>query len=284
MSFIWSIATAFILSYLTHSGWMFIFGLFLGPILYRTFNNIAPIRSNQANPTLFLTIAFEVLGHLSKSKGKVTQDDIKIASDLMDQQQLQGDMRKLAQESFNRGKASNYPLNERLNELYEQYRHRKDVLNAFCVQLIQMAISDGTLHPNEEEILYAVADAFRISKVKMALNIQMMMASYNFHQNQRNTYSSHTYQQGSYQQNNQRNHYTQRSTQSDLNHAYQILGVDLSADNLTIKRAYRKLMNEYHPDKLVSKGLPKEMVESAKKRAQAIQAAYDLIKEHKGFK
>ena len=61
-----------------------------------------------------------------------------------------------------------------------------------------------------------------------------------------------------------------------MNDAYDLLGVDKEADSKTIKRAHRKLMNEHHPDKLVAKGLPPEMMEVAKQKAQEIQSAYDL--------
>lgn len=280
MSFIWAIVTGIALSFLLKSGWGFLLGLFIGPMLYRAFNNIAPMRTNQPSPTLFLTVAFEVLGHLSKAKGQVTQDDINIASQFMGRLQLDSEKRKLAQDSFNRGKSANYPLQERLNELYTQYRYRKKVLNIFCEQLIQAAISDGTLHQKEEQILYSVAQAFHIPRAQMAMYIQMMMASYQFQRGQQYQQYNQNRQQGGYHQGS----YQRQSAQSDIDNAYRILGVDPNADNTTIKRAYRKLMNEHHPDKLVSKGLPKEMLEAAKKRAQEIQAAYDLIKAHKGFK
>ena len=65
---------------------------------------------------------------------------------------------------------------------------------------------------------------------------------------------------------------------------YDRLGVSKDASQDEIKRAYRKLMSEHHPDKLVAKGLPPEMMEIAKKKAQEIQKAYELIKEKKGFK
>lgn len=280
MSFIWAIVTGIALSFVLKSGWGFLLGLFIGPMLYRAFNNLAPMRANQPSPTLFLTVAFEVLGHLSKAKGQVTQDDINIASQFMDRLQLDSEKRKLAQDSFNRGKSANYPLQERLNELYTQYRYRKKVLNIFCEQLIQAAISDGTLHQKEEQILYIVAQSFHIPQAQMAMYIQMMMASYQFQRGQQYQQHNQNRQQGGYHQGT----YHRQSAQSDIDNAYRILGIDPNADNTTIKRAYRKLMNEHHPDKLVSKGLPKEMLEAAKKRAQEIQAAYDLIKAHKGFK
>lgn len=54
-------------------------------------------------------------------------------------------------------------------------------------------------------------------------------------------------------------------------------------DEKTIKRAYRKRMSEHHPDKLASKGLPQQALDMAKKKTQDIQAAYELIKERRGF-
>lgn len=279
MSFIWAIVTGIILSKIFKSSIMFFIGLFLGPMLYRAFNNIAPIRHSSPSPTLFLTVAFEVLGHLSKAKGQVTQSDINLASHYMDQLQLDNEKRKLAQDSFNRGKSHGYPLRERLRELYIQYRYRKKVLMVFCEQLIQAALNDGYLDGKEKIILDIVAEEFHISKTQMALYIQMIMASYQF-QRQQYSYGN---------QQSQHNHYHQRYYQhtesiNELNNAYKILGVNASDDIATIKRAYRKLMNEHHPDKLVSKGLPKEMLEAAKKRAQEIQLAYDLIKAKRGFK
>lgn len=290
MSLIWAIVTGLVLSFVMKSGWGFFIGIFVGPWLYRLFNRLAPINNTQPNPILFLTVAFEVLGHLSKAKGTVTQNDIQLANDLMDSLNLDREKRKLAQDSFNRGKSANYPLRERLQLLYSQYRYRRNVLKVFCEQLIRAAISDGSLHEKEQQILFIVAEEFRIPRAQMAMYIQMMMASYQFQQGggsqQYQYYQQHqqnqhygNYQQGGYQQGNYR-----QSSQRNIDNAYSILGVKSTDDVAVIKRAYRKQMNEHHPDKLVSKGLPPEMLEAAKKRAQEIQAAYDLIKAQRGFK
>ena len=74
-----------------------------------------------------------------------------------------------------------------------------------------------------------------------------------------------------------------KSSHNQLNDAYKLLGVESDADAKTVKRAYRKLMNEHHPDKLIAKGLPPEMMNVAKEKAQEIQNAYDMIKKTNGF-
>lgn len=285
MSLVWAIVTGFILSYVFKSGWFFLLGLFIGPMLYRKYIGwMDKIHTNNVNPTLYLVVLFEALGHISKAKGVVTQDNIALATRLMDQLNLDSDKRKLAQESFNKGKSANYPLQERLQELYNHYRYRKKVLNVFCEQLIIAAVMDGVLDEKEQQVLFIVARIFHIPQTQMAMYIQMMMASQQFRQS--GTYQGGYYQYEHYQQNSgyQQNSYQRRTSQNDIDNAYKILGVAPSSDPATIKRAYRKLMNEHHPDKLMSKGLPKEMLEAAKKRAQEIQAAYDAIKLHRGFK
>jgi DnaJ like chaperone protein len=73
------------------------------------------------------------------------------------------------------------------------------------------------------------------------------------------------------------------SARHRLDDAYEALGVDASATDAEIKRAYRRLMNENHPDKLASKGLPESMREIAEERTREISIAYKLIKEARGF-
>jgi DnaJ like chaperone protein len=66
--------------------------------------------------------------------------------------------------------------------------------------------------------------------------------------------------------------------------AYAHLGLEASASDTEVKKAYRKLVSQYHPDKLVSRGLPEEMMDIAKSRVREINAAYDQIKQSRGFK
>ena len=62
---------------------------------------------------------------------------------------------------------------------------------------------------------------------------------------------------------------------ASLDQAYAQLGLTRQASDAEVKRAYRKLVSQYHPDKLVARGLPEEMMEVAKTRVREINTAYD---------
>jgi DnaJ like chaperone protein len=67
--------------------------------------------------------------------------------------------------------------------------------------------------------------------------------------------------------------------QAALKEAYEILGVAETASDAELKRAYRRLMSQHHPDKLVAKGLPEEMIRLATEKTQEIKQAYELVKK-----
>jgi DnaJ like chaperone protein len=66
-----------------------------------------------------------------------------------------------------------------------------------------------------------------------------------------------------------------------LDDAYAILNVDPDASDSELKRAYRKLISQHHPDKLVSKGLPEEMMKIATQKTQEIRAAYECVMDER---
>jgi DnaJ like chaperone protein len=186
----------------------------------------------------------------------------------MDRMQLHGDARAAAQRAFREGKQSDYPLRSKLRELRSACFGRFDLIRIFLEIQIQAAFADGSLHPNERQVLYVIAEELGISRAQFDQFLRMMEGGQQFG-------GGGSSRGGAYQQ-------AQRGP--TLEDACSVLGVKSSDDGTTIKRAYRKLMSEHHPDKLVAKGLPPEMMEMAKQKAQEIQAAYDLIRKEKGFK
>lgn len=237
--------------------------------------------------SLFMQTTFSVLGHLSKAKGRVTQEDIALATNLMSQLQLDNANKKLAQEAFNRGKEADFPIRQVIREFRLGCGQRADLLRMFLSVQVQAAFSDDHLHQNEKEVLRIVAEELGLSAFQFEQMIMMELARRQFSnggfQRAYQQYQQHS--QGGYQQGyGGYNGGYQAHSGPTVDDAYKVLGVSASDDQQTVKRAYRRLMNENHPDKLVAKGLPKEMLEMAKEKAQQIQAAYDLVCKAKGWK
>ncbi|WP_087020833.1 co-chaperone DjlA [Thaumasiovibrio subtropicus] len=227
----------------------------------------------QAKQAAFFRNAFAVMGHMAKANGRVTEQEIRLATLFMDRMGLRGEARRQAQDAFREGKESDFPLDDVLDEVRQDCGGRSDLLQFFLELQIQSAYADGNLEQVEKALLYRIAEHLGYSHRQLDQRLRMQEAAFRF-------------QQGGYHQHQSHGggHYQAPPSRDQLADAYQLLGVEASATQQELKRAYRKQMNEHHPDKLVAKGLPPEMMEVAKQKAQEIQAAYDLIKKERGFK
>ena len=251
--------------------WGVLLGLLIGHMFDKARSRkMAWFANQRERQSLFFATTFEVMGHLNKSKGHVTQADIQVASLFMVRMNMHGDSRAAAQQAFRVGKADNYPLREKMRQFRSVCFGRFDLIRMFLEIQIQAAFADGSLHPNEREVLYVIAEELGISRMQFDQFLRMMQGGAHFGDG--------------YQQQQSGGGWQQAQRGPTLEDACNVLGVKPDADATTIKRAYRKLMSEHHPDKLVAKGLPPEMMEMAKQKAQEIQKAYELIKEAKGFK
>lgn len=259
-------------------------GVFVGHLADKKLYELGSVTSSffkhkLTRQELFMQTTFAVLGHLSKAKGRVTEYDIQLANSLMSQLQLDDANRRLAQAAFNRGKEADFPIRQVIREFRIGCGQRADLLRMFLHIQVQAAFADDHLHGNEQEVLFVVAEELGLSRFQFEQMLAMEMAARQFAQG---GFRQQQYQQDGYQQQHQQG-YRRAGDGPTLEDAYKVLGVNASDDQLTVKRAYRRLMNENHPDKLVSKGLPKEMLEMAKEKAQQIQSAYDLICKSKGW-
>jgi DnaJ like chaperone protein len=222
------------------------------------------------NNGVFFHALFSSMGHIAKANGRVTEEEIQIAANLMDQMNLTGDTRKEAQQAFREGKEADFPLDSILQQFFESCHGRRDILQIFLEILIQAAYADGSLDSKEQAVLEKVAKKLKFRQNELLYLQSVFEAEIRFRRGRAHNKRSH--HQGRKPQ------YTEKQSLDD---AYRILGVSVNADEKAIKKAYRKLMSEHHPDKLISKGLPKEAMELAKGKAQDIQAAYELIKQVK---
>ncbi len=287
MNFIGKII-GFILGYRYGGFWGAVFGTVLGHFADKKIYEMGSVSSSFFSKSLtrqqlFLQTTFAVMGHLSKSKGRVTEEDIQLAQQFMTRLNLDTGSRRMAQEAFNRGKEADFPIRQVIREFRIGCGRRPDLLRMFLDIQIQTALADNHLETSEKDLLAVIAQELGLSQMQFEQMMAMIYASQQFASGQYQQQGQYQqgYQQGGYQ-GGQQSYRTSGS--GNLEAAYQILGVTANDEQITVKRAYRKLMNEYHPDKLVAKGLPPEMMEMAKEKAQKIQAAYDLICKSKGWK
>ncbi|MFC3024970.1 co-chaperone DjlA [Vibrio zhugei] len=227
----------------------------------------------------YFNAAFAVMGHVAKAKGNVTQQEIQLATQVMERMGLYGEQLRAAQNAFREGKESSFPLQETLQRIRSMISGRGDLLQFFLDLQISSAFADGELQASERELLFTIAKGLGFSAAHLESRLRMQEAAFRFQRGN----GSFGGQQQSHRSEQSRG-WQQASQASQLADAYEVLGVKASDDEKTIKRAYRKLMNEHHPDKLMAKGLPKEMMNVAKQKSQQIQNAYDVIKKEKDIR
>lgn len=215
-------------------------------------------RTDAEQQGLFTYSTFAVMGHLAKADGVVTPAHIDRAMGFMQQLGLTTAQQKEAQQAFREGKSADFPVVEQLQKLRQVYRWRPELLQLFLEIQISMAYVDARLSQAELVVLQQVAKHLGFSELRLQILCGRYEAEARFASRP-----------------------PVQTDSSALTDAYQVLGVTPSCSDSELKKAYKKQMAQHHPDKLVSKGLPAEMLELAKQKSQQIQAAYELIKQYR---
>jgi len=211
----------------------------------------------------FFTATFATMGHIAKADGKVTQDEIKVAESVMAQMRLSAEQRRVAIDLFKQGKDSDYDLQAVVEQFRIECRRRTNLMQMFVEIQLHAVYADGEVHPAEQLLLEQVCEYLKFPKFMLRQMDVLVRAGRNAQQQQSESK-------------------TGGSGNLSLANAYELLGVEKSASDADVKRAYRKLMSQHHPDKLVAKGLPEEMIKLATEKTQHIKAAYERVKESRG--
>ncbi|MDG2395822.1 co-chaperone DjlA [Candidatus Thioglobus sp.] len=210
------------------------------------------IGDQQRVQAAFFSSLFSVMGYIAKVDGKVSRAEILLAQQVMQHMQLADDMQTVAKELFNQGKQADFNLDEVLEQFRLESHRRTHLVRMFLEIQIQAAYADGVLDHNEHEALRYIAQKLHFPSHELDDLIQKFAVTSN------------------------------HADKLTVNDAYVVLGVDKSVTDKELKRAYRRLLAQHHPDKLVAKGLPEEMMIIAKEKTQEIISAYELIKKHRG--
>lgn len=204
------------------------------------------LNSGERYHLTFFLATFSMLAKLAKADGVVTQEEILVISRFMKEKLgLDSEGEKLAVRIFNQAKNSPDRFEDYAAQFYSIFADRRELIVSMFDILMAVASADGVIHPNEERMLNNAARIFHISS-------------------------------GQYGRMK-----TSRTVGADK--YYAILGCSRSDSNETVKRKYRKLVSEFHPDKIIAKGLPEEFITFAKTKFQEIQEAYEKIKTERGI-
>jgi len=235
----------------------FFFGSMIDRSISYGIGGVNPL-SRAHRESVFLGTVFVLMGKIAKADGQISQNEIAHVEQLFQKLGMTTEHRQQSIALFKRGSAPDFDIKPTLNEFMSVCGHTNSLRQMLLVYLIVMALADGSLDPAEENLLIEIAQHLGYSQDAFKHILAMV--------------TNQTHFAGG-----------QPSTASSLEDAYQALGVSKDSTDLEVKRAYRKLMSQYHPDKLMGQGVPEDMIAVATAQAQEVQVAYDLIKKSRGL-
>jgi len=228
---------------------------------------------------IFFKTSFLVMGYLCRADGRVNEKEIRAAERMMVRLNLNSALRKEAIELFNEGKQQVVEIEEVVGRFLGECRRYPDLLRLFVEMQLEVALADGEVNKEEKTVLLRLCYLLGFSPQEFEHLQTRYTASQAFHE-----WFSAQFQQRARMHGGQQQSYNPQPSAGALDKAYGVLGVSIGAANAEIKKAYRRLMNQHHPDKLAARGLPEGMVKVAKEKTQEIRAAYDLIRQERGFR
>lgn len=224
--------------------------------------------ANEARQKVFLKTLFLLMGKLAKTDAHVSQAEIDHVEKFMVQAGMSGEHRKEGIEFFQRGVKDSLDVDQVLIEFMQVCGRSLQMKHLLLVYLAGIALADGRMHTAENEMLASVAAKLGYSRQAFDQLMAMIQGQNRFAGGYERTYQQHDGQ-------------VPRGATNTLEEAYQALGVDADTSDRDVKRAYRKLISQYHPDKLIGQGVPEDMIAKATERSKEIHAAYDLIEKHR---
>jgi len=206
----------------------------------------------------FFETSFLLLGYLAKSDGHISKEEVDHTENIIAQLQLDTAQRKEAIDLFQRGAKEDFDPEPTLFSFVDLCGSHARLKQTLLIFQLSMALADTRIDDAEHAALQKIASLLGFSSAQLEQLLNMVRAQESFHQ-----------QAGA------------PSPTTSLADAYAALGMQDSASDQQVKRAYRKLMSENHPDKLIAQGVPEDMLKIGTEKSQEIQAAYEVIKKHR---
>ncbi len=205
------------------------------------------LSSGETAQLTFFVAAFSMLAKLVKTDGRIEREEIDTIERVMAEDlSLNPESRRYARHIFQTALQSHESFENFAIQFYNQFRYQPQFLELMIDILIRVAVSDGPLSEKEEKFIRSAVHIFNFAEDRYkTLRLKYV---------------------------------------NDVEKYYAVLNSKQTDSDEQIKRQYRKLVQDYHPDKIVSKGLPEEFVEFAQNKFREVQEAYDAVKKERGVR
>mgnify|MGYP000255787237 CR=1 FL=1 len=200
-------------------------------------------QEGQSQMTFFVA-AFSMLAKIARVDGRVTDAEIdSIRSFMTRDLNLNAESQKMAEKIFNTALQAPQTFSEFAHQFQRQFHDRPELLELMVDILIRVSVADGALDESEEDLILQAVKIFRIPEED----------------------------------------YTKMKSRyvSVTNQYYAVLGCNPNDADETIKKQYRKLVRDFHPDTIAAKGLPDDFIKFANDKFREIQEAYEEIKKER---
>ncbi len=203
-----------------------------------------PLEAQQTFMIAMISLAAKV----AKADGSVTEAEVKSFDKfLKDQLGMAAEERRVAARIFNEARDSHIPAEDFARQIRQLMGHQPARLRDMISLLMSIAMADGHLHAAEERLIKSIARQMGLTDRDYEEAASMF------------------------------------NPQVSLSASYTVLGVTMGATDDEVKKAYRKLAREYHPDVVTNKGMGEDFQKFAAEKMRAVNAAYDSVKEARGF-
>jgi len=213
------------------------------------------VGSLQVAQSQLLDSTFSIMGALCKADNVVTRDEIKTVEQIMNMFKLQSEGKAQARTAFNRGKQRDFDLDAAVDQFAQISRGRGPLLQLFLQVQCMAVTADGRIDPAEHAMLVRIAQRLGLTEADVSQLEALLRAAMGGPST--------------------RGGVPEKDRLAD---AYAALGITADATPAEVKRAYRKLISQNHPDKLAARGLPESMRPVAEERSRELNSAYDMIK------